>query len=377
MIRQVDMVLDYQEVISGPPIAPKKLYETACQNDGVTIDSWRQHWIDNTKANHAFARSFKDNGIGSLFRKFYQRPVIVAGSGPSLKNSLLYSCVHCSGLPFQAETHEAVVAHYSTAHKDLLAQNVVPASTSIRDTKGIPIVSCLHNFHFFEDAGVSVEAYVSLDAGEVVLEEIAEGGKKTADEYWAITKDRTLLAFIGSHPKLAEKWQGKILWFNAPIPDPSLGKEMDDVETFRSYVSNGGNVLGACFYTAKAVMGANPVIFIGADFSFSYTHKFHGWDSKYDKSLGQVMKATDVFGNRVLTWPSYWGFKCWFDSRCVSVPGLYINASEGGIFGAYPEGNIAQVIQLPLKNVIRQYSLCEDVGEQYQNPATDTRVVLF
>jgi hypothetical protein len=62
-----------------------------------------------------------------------------------------------------------------------------------------------------------------------------------------------------------------------------------------------------------------------------------------------VVRATDVFGHRVKTWQSYYNFKCWFESRACSVPGTYINATEGGILGSYPEGNIEQIKQMAFK----------------------------
>ena len=124
-------------------------------------------------------------------------------------------------------------------------------------------------------------------------------------------------------------------------------------------------------------MGANPVIFCGADFSFSYSNKFHGWDSKYDRDLGHVIPATDVFGNRVKTWSSYYNFKCWFESRVCCVPGMYINATEGGIFGSYPDGNIAQIKQMYLKDVIRMYSLNAEIKDQCLNPENKDLKVLF
>ena len=338
MIRNIDIDLEFQPYISKPPIAPKDLHKQACASDTITVDSWREIWKDNVRANHAKYGPFASSAIAQIFGSQKNKPVIVVGSGPSLKINV----------------------------------------GELKDTKGISILSCLHNFHYLLDNGVKPDYYVNLDAGDVTLDEIYEGGTKTREEYLEATKDYTLLTFIGASPKLLDKWRGKIIWFSCPIPDEKLMSEIESVENFRQYVSTGGNVLGASFYIAKAVMGANPVVFVGADFCFSYDNKFHPWDSKYDKSLGQYIRAIDVFGVPRKTWGSYYQFKCWFDSRACTVPGLYINATEGGLLGAYDQGNIEQIQQMSLKQVIQMYALSDAVKDQFENPKQEgDRKILF
>jgi hypothetical protein len=331
------MDFEYSPYIANPPASPKALYDRAASNDAVTVASWRDIWVNQMKANHAAHGPFKERGIGKMFKSMHLKPCIVVGSGPSLKLNV----------------------------------------DALKNTKGIPVISCLHNYQFLEDRGVTPDYYVTLDAGPVTIEEVSEGGKENADFYWKSTKNKKLLAFVSTHPDLLAKWQGEISFFNAPIPDGEITASMDKVENFGSHVSSGGNVLGASFYIAKAIFGANPVIFVGADFSFSYVNKFHGWDSKYDKNIGQIMLATDVFGNRVKTWASYYGFKCWIESRACTVPGLYINATEGGILGAYPEGNISQIRQMSLDDVINMYSLSDHVEDQMTKPDSAEKKILF
>jgi hypothetical protein len=337
MIRTVEMDFEFQQVIAGPPATPAQLFKQAASSDDVTIEAWKDIWVDHTSANHKSHGPFKDKGIGKYFGHFKHRPVIIVGSGPSLKNNV----------------------------------------DDLKDTKGIPIISCLHNYQFLEDRGIKPDFYVTLDAGLVTVEEVSEGGKKTPDEYFESTKDKKLIAFIGTHPELIKKWKGEIIWFNAPIPSKEIVAKIDAIEPFNTHVSSGGNVLGACFYIAKAIMAATPVIFVGADFSFSYNNKFHGWDSKYDKTIGYCIPATDVYGNRVKTWSSYYNFKCWFESRFCSVPGFYINATEGGILGSYPDGNIRQIEQKRLCDVIRMYSISEEIRDQCENPSIDEKKILF
>lgn len=337
-LKTAQITLEYQNYIQTPPVAPKQLYSTAASNDGVTIDAWRHIWVKNTTENKKKFGSFAEQGLGKLHNIFKYRPVIIAGSGPSL------------------------------------ARNGAELKDKSPD---MPLISCLHNFHFFEDRGVKVDFYVTLDAGEVTIEEVSEGGAKTADEYWALTKDRTLIAYTGTSPRLLEKWQGKIYFFSCPLPSLELETAMDQIEPFRTTVSPGGNVLGGCLYIAKAIMGAAVIAFVGADLAFGYDKKFHGWDSKYDANLGHVLRSVDVFGNRVLTWQSYHGFKCFFDWVSQTVPGIYFNCSEGGTLGAYPEGNIMSIQQSYLSDFLRMFELSEELKEQCVSPGTAARKTLY
>lgn len=339
-MRTREISCEYSPYIERPPVPKETLYSKACTNDDQTIKVWKETWLKNIRANKELFGDFKSKSLGNLFNYYLHRPVIVAGSGPSLKYNI----------------------------------------DELKDPKGIPVISCLHNFHYFEDNDVPVEFYVSLDAGDITIDEVSEGGSKTPDEYWELTKGRKLLAFIGSSPELLRKWQGDIYFFNAPVPDDDYKSRMDEIEVFELWISNGGNVLGACTYIAKAIMGAGATIFVGADFSFGYDKRFHSWDSKYDKNMGHVVPVTDVFGNRVATWASYNNFKAWFDFICIRVPGIWINATEGGTLGAYPEGNLSCIRQMDLKTVKEMYSMSDHLKDQVLKPdekVTEKPILLF
>lgn len=332
-MRVREISCEYQPYIFQPSGVrnTRDLYHKAASNDEATIDNWSKTWIENTRHNHKKHGPFASKALGQIFGKYLHRPVICAGSGPSLK--------------------------YNYEH--------------LRDRKGIPLISCLHNFQFFTDNGIEPEYYVSLDAGIVTVEEVSEGGKESPDFYWEKTKGKTLLAFIGSHPDLIDRWQGDVLFYNAPIPDKATQDGIREIEVFNQLVSNGGNVLGSCLYIAKAWMGAGAIIFVGADFSFGYDRKFHAWGSKYDRSMGRYQSAVDVFGNKVATWPSYNNFKSFFDYVALEVPGTYINCTEGGTLGAYPEGNLHAIKVMDLKDCLQMYSMSEFLKPVVQNPAIE------
>lgn len=338
MIRQELINLSYQNYIEMPRVTTQQMWSQACSNDETTINSWRPAWIKNIRDNFKTHGPFSNRSMGALFGKFQNKPCILAGSGPSLRHN----------------------GHL------------------LKDRGDIALISCLHNFHFFEDLGVEVDFYVSLDAGEVTVEEVSEGGQRSAEEYWELTKDRKLLAWIGSHPKLLEKWRGEIYFFNCPVPDKEVIDAQEELEVFNVFVSNGGNVLGACLNIAKAFFGCAITAFVGADFCFGYNNKFHGWDSKYDARMGHVLKVVDVFGNKVSTWPSYNNFKAWFDNVALTVPGIYINCTEGGTFGAYPEGNIMAVQQMPLAGFLDMFNRnVKEMKACCENPQINEKRIFF
>jgi hypothetical protein len=336
-MRKAEIQLEYQPYIDFAPQSPQELHAQACSNDETTVNSWRKTWEKNVLANHEKYGSFSEKSIGSLYGHDHMKPVLIVGSGPSLKHNV----------------------------------------KELKNKEDITVVSCLHNFQCLEDNEVPADFYVSLDAGDITVEEVYEGGSKTEEEYWNLTKDRTLLCYIGTSPKLLEKWQGKVLFFNAPVPDHAFTQFVDDVELFNTYVSSGGNVLGACLYIAKSYLGASIVGFLGADFCFSYDNKFHAWDSKYDAKMGTVLRVTDIFGIPVKTWRSYYNFKGWFEYVALNVPGLYFNCSEGGTFGAYKEGNLRCITQMPLKEFLRQMTMYSEIKEQALNPKTKEKKLLF
>lgn len=342
MVRKAEVVLEYQPLLDAPPRSPKAMLQQACSNDQVTVSSWLPQWIEQYKHNQKKYGPFRDNSIGQLYGKFKNMPAIVAGSGPSLKNN-----VH-------------------------LLKDRGP---------NMPLVSCLHNFHIMEDAEAAPDLYVTLDAGEVTVEEVWEGGSKDPDHYWALTEGRTLAAFCGTHPKLLEKWRGKVLFYNCTIPSKEYISAIEETEPFFTLVSNGGNVLGSAFYIAKCYLGCNPIVFIGADFAFSHGEapKFHGWDSKYDKDIGHCIRAVDVYGIPVKTWPSYSNFKAWFEYVAETVPGCYINCSEGGTLGSYPGGNLRSFEYMDLKDFYEAYGVSRHVKEQIETPdlPREKRLVVF
>jgi len=316
--------------IPGPPVpgGPQALYDRACSADNVTIKQWFDIWLDHVAKNKKRFGDFEKMSVMQDYAASALQPVIVAGSGPSLKKNV----------------------------KALAAER-----------GNIKVVSCLHNFAFFEDNGVNADYYVNLDAGDVTISEMSQGGREPEPHYWERTKDRTLVTAITGHPDLINRWKGRVLFYNVIAPTPEYIHRLKEITKFNVTYSVGGNSLGACLYHAKAILGGCPIAYVGADFCFGYNKKFHSWDSPYDKQFSGLMKAVDIYGMPVWTWPSYFNFKCFFDFLACggqgNQPGQYYNCTEGGILGAYNEGNIVQIKQESLAAFLWSYNLHKRIPE--------------
>ena len=398
MKRSTEIELELQPPIVSPPMATQQMAANTVSRDDATITFWKDIWVRNMASNKEKFGSFKENGLHKLYKKYDKLPVICMGSGPSLKH----------------------YAKYLIPHKE--------GDREFKGNPGILTLSALHNFAYLTDIGVKVDYWLTLDGGEIVIDEmfdgasrkipadkisitnllpqtfsyldkegrkfeIPPGGNKDLDKsfkellqkavdqnllkiedlpdvvdkahYIEKSKDQKIIAYVGTNPRLWNNWQGEVIWTQSLMPNKDIKRKMDDIEKYEMIVSSGGNVLGASAYIAKAVFGCNPLIFMGADFSFSYDKKFHSFDSKYD-TVGQAMRVRDIYGNAVYTWASYYGFKQWFDLISMQVPGVYINCSDG-CMGAYETGNLTSIIQKHINDVLEMYRVSDHLQNTIEN----------
>jgi hypothetical protein len=318
MIKTIDIDLTYRPTIDGPPAREGDLFQKAASNDQATVHRWRDVWVDLTKKAKERFGSFSEKSIGKLYGINRMKPVIICGSGPSLKTSI-------ESLKNNAKSEHPVM-----------------------------VVSCLHNFGYFEDEGFHADYYLTLDSGEITVADVFEGRKQPPEHYWEATKGKKLLATVATHPTLFDLWQGEIILFNVMIPDLEIQTKIQEVERFTHYLSPGGNALGGVFYAAKAIFCSDPVIFVGADFCFDTNNQFHSYATHYDAPGSYVMWPSIYSELNRKTWPSYLNFKFFFDHCACKVPGNYINCSEG-LLGAYPEGNIRQFKYMTLRDALLPY----------------------
>lgn len=331
MKRKVELDLTYAPSINSIPEKYGDVYKVACSGDAITVTSWKDIWVKNYAATKDRFGSFEEKSYGQLFGLNAHKPMIVIGSGPSLKTCL----------------------------PDLKRNKAL--------LNPVKSISCLHNFGILEDENCHADYYLSLDSGGVVIDDVTEARNKDGNFYWDATKDKTLIAYAASDPRLFDLWQGKVYLFNCLIPDSELREKLNGIERFSHYVSSGGNAGGAAMYTAKAVMGSSEIIYVGMDFSFSMERNFHSYGTHYDnvggKGIGNVVSWPSVFGNTApwsVTWPSYLNFKFWMDWVSYNVPGTWSTASEG-ILGAYPEGNINSFNYGNLNFLLEKYRVAEEV----------------
>jgi hypothetical protein len=362
MIRDLRIDLQYQPFCDNPP-DPTSLFKQACTGDALTIDSWRSIWIENYKKTADRFGDLSPYSLNQLYGINKYKPAICIASGPSLKVSI-----------------EALKKNQELE---------TPLLT----------ISALHNLSYMLDEGIHVDYYVTLDSGEIILQDAVDHGKNTPEWYWEKTKDSTLLAIVPSTPKLWDLWKGKMYFFNAPIPDLQIRQAFTEIQPFSSFVSSGGNCGGALMYIAKAFFGSPKIIFVGYDFCFSYDNEFHSYPTQYDNfkgnGVGQVVLWPDVYGIPRKTWPSYLNFKCYLDSVAMRVPGDWVYCSEG-LLGAYKEGNIRSYKYCTLDQALQPYLMAESVTveardpsgnvtgknimklkELYSNPKTGMDLVLF
>jgi len=362
----IPIQLDFQGTIDYPPQSKEEIWKQAASNDKSTIDHWIPSWLTEFRENKK-RFDFNENSVMKLFKKEAYKPIICAGSGPSLKKNAYLLNKHTIERSSPFDQSREIVQGGGRGD--------------------IKIITGTHNFGFLEDLEIMTENdyYMTLDAGPITISELTEGGLKyKPEEYWERTKNRTLISTIYGNHELLAKWKGPIYFFHTSWSEDTTKKEIFDTKAvdYRKVpvFATGGNVLGACFYCSRTILGASSTIMIGADFSFGYDRKFHSWDSGYDAKFQGVIPCTDIFGNRVFTWPSYYNFKLWFDF--VAMQGnsglnhLMINATEGGILGAYPNGNIRNIIQMDLKSALKMFTIHESLPE-YVEKAGELPLVLF
>src|SRR4030042_1948175 len=140
--------------------------------------------------------------------------------------------------------------------------------------------------------------YLILDAGDICIKEMSEGGAHadTPDWYWQKTENRTLVAYHGTHPDFIKRWRGPILWYTTPCASEELAKEIFKLVYICKVpgFNVGGNVMGAALYFSRAILGCSVPIFVGMDLCFSYDHKFHAWDCWYNEKFSGVIPWIDV-----------------------------------------------------------------------------------
>jgi len=214
----------------------------------------------------------------------------------------------------------------------------------LKDKKGI-IIASSHILKTLLANGIKPHYVIVLDAKDVQAEFLDVG-----DE----SKNLTLISDILVSPLIWDKWKGKVLFFQAETFDKI--KEMIRKYTdFDCEITTGGHVIGAAYIIACS-MKSKRIVFVGTDYcndlspAIKYSNNLYGEDDK--NSGSDAMITCDIQGKGVYTLLRQYINKFWLDCISFQFPDIeHINATEGGILGAYLEGNLKTIKQMRLKEV--------------------------
>jgi len=259
-------------------------------NEGVR-KTWFPLWIPNIRDNLSRVGEFRS--VYGLKQK--GKTAILVGGGPSLRKNV-------------------------DKLKDVNRDEVV-------------IVTSAHSLKYLLEHGVKPDYVFVLDAKDVQADwcDIGE-------------TDIPLIMEVGCSPKILEKWKGPVYFFrgNSREDFPELYKDTD----FSDMVYSGGNVMSCALYWALVVAGYKRIVFVGHDYSNSVNHGVEYADGSIDMGEGDdsfqdYMIACDVEGLGVTTLARMMEYKIWSEllmKKYINVD--FVNATEGGIFGVYPQGQL-------------------------------------
>lgn len=143
-----------------------------------------------------------------------------------------------------------------------------------------------------------------------------------------------LVVPCGVHPDTYSRWDGEIRFVNA-VTSTGLHHRVSH-ETGLMPLSIGSNV-GTFAYTMCAYWGANPIAYIGLDFSFlSRDEVMSKYDAEeYDPKAYNVLEMTDINGDIRFLDIGWFDMASAFQERVQAMQDWYgattVNCTEGGI----------------------------------------------
>jgi hypothetical protein len=147
----------------------------------------------------------------------------------------------------------------------------------------------------------------------------------------ALPPSTYLIAEQAVHPPALRSASRRMIFSVGVFPDPLLAKFGLGKSTLQVW----GSVATAALDLACR-MGANPIIFAGQDFAYSWDREyashtiFH--DNPFDAALGGNARATDIWNNQVHTTENLIAYRDYFVRKIKQTPRVrFINATEGGI----------------------------------------------
>jgi len=223
-----------------------------------------------------------DADVGRLFGKFKGKPLVIVSAGPSLDRNIR---------ELQGIENRCVLLAVDTALRPLLEMDIIPHAVIIADPQ-------------------------ELNARHVA---------------GVMPKDSFLIAEQAVHFSAMESASRRFLFGLGLFPDPLFKR----FGYSRTRLDVWGSVATAALDFA-CHSGANPVIFTGQDFAFSWnrqyaSHTIFG-DSPIDRDSWTGMVESDIWGRNTPTTENLVAYRDFFVRRMKSESHLrFINATEGGI----------------------------------------------
>lgn len=287
----------------------------------ATLFHWRAEWVKNIGENvKRFGYFNKDHAVKVFARENLNNACVLVGAGPSLAKNMDF-LKECAG-------------------------------------KKIPIMASAHAFMYLSENGIKPDFVTILDASSRWLEYLrgpSQGVVLFSD--WCCA------------PEYFEKWEGSIYFYQSDFDriNSIQGKLIWDelMEASKNAIPPdtvpvGGHVGGGMVHIAKEILGSSDMIFVGFDYAF-LDGKFYPSDKEIDNPSVPAEarnSVANILGMPVETVPSYFMFKSMIDQivwgyKMADPKISYINATEGGILGAYPQGNLVCFDYMALDDAIR------------------------
>ena len=168
------------------------------------------------------------------------------------------------------------------------------------------------------------------------------------------TEKACLIAEIQSHHMIQANYKGQ-MFVAGQLP---VLRGFGDVVEDKGILESGGSVANNAL-TLAYKMGADPIVLVGQDLSYSRDGHSHAAGTNYENDVVTAVetgnmaylkvKAND--GGQVITGRNFYQFLCFFESWIRQKPDRdYINATEGG---AFIEGTKI----MTLREVLDQYCM--------------------
>lgn len=317
----------------------------------ITLYSWRPEWVKNTADNIKYFGHFnREHSVKIFAEELRDKPCIIVGAGPSLQKNIV----------------------------DL----------RLAKEAGVKIIATSHAYMYLSHPEVQVKPdyVVVLDAGGQWTEYL---------DTQMDSSDIPLLAEQTCNSAHLRLWKGPVLFYKSLYSASGIGKLMQqDMDSIVPYekcgakIHVGGHVTAASTVLAMTLMRSNYVVFVGTDYCFTPENEggqfypFQGTPMEYliDKPSTPEKHGMcwNILGQEVYSNQSYLHFKNIMDDICMKVcieanksyvtgspaPVTFVNATEGGMLGAFDKGNSKYMRYTMLEDEIKALKVKIDMDEQ-------------